>query len=192
MANTTAEQSATDFRASGNRSRRWLCAAWGLMGWGVLEVVHQLRPDWLLTWFCHPAGRFAGWFFTTSSSLTEDRILVLHHSLMDLRITPACSGFSFFILLVLSLGWHGWSRKSGIVISVILLGLIPCAYGLTLITNMVRLILSVYGRAFCDRFLLPEMADAIHLASGIVTFLPVLILTYLLMERTCNHAVRRT
>ncbi len=153
----------------------------------LLPLVPLLEPV-LFPILTRASAVFTGsWFGVPVASSADGWLLATPY--LDLHITTACSGIRFFVmLLALGAGWMWAGRHRDPLrwlmhIAIILAG----ASVLTVLANTARFILTSYGEAFCRTMLPPDMSNAIHFAIGILVFLPALILTSLLLEKT-RHA----
>jgi exosortase/archaeosortase family protein len=163
--------------------------AWGLvLG---LVLVHGVAAGgggagWVTEAFCRPAAWLAS--LHLGCPLQEDAagVPLLVHSTRTLRITPACSGFDFF-LLAFGLATWGWARARGFRWRQLPAWAVA-AYALTVAANASRLAATVWLIAL-GRHLFPEdFRHPLHLAAGVLVFLPLLILLHHVLERLPRHA----
>jgi exosortase K len=105
-----------------------------------------------------------------------------------IRIAPACAGINFMIICFSALFFPLVHRLPGRAVKLSWLWLsFVVAYLATLITNTVRILISIqlYGASIYGEWITPER---VHRLAGTVIFLVVLFIVYLTAERLTNSS----
>ncbi|MEI7900403.1 MAG: hypothetical protein WCK89_09120 [bacterium] len=147
----------------------------GLAGCAVffgMTFLVGVLPDTLYSLlFCRMSAEIAAAFFHAG---VDGTALVLGSGRV-VAVTRECGGSDFFALACAVLTWHTVRRKGAVM--PLLLGWCG-AWGLTLLTNGMRVIVTVWTRASVECFLPERYYGAVHLASGVLVFFPALILLW--------------
>lgn len=144
-----------------------------------------LLPTAETTTFTRPSGWIAAAILGAPSTLAEAGGLALHTGAGLVTVTRDCSGFDFFLLLFTATTWlrlKTADRRSRVLV-VVSTGL-ATAYIATLLVNAGRVVLAVYAQHWTLCFLGEGFAHATHLAVGVLSFLPILIIACSLIERS--------
>ena len=172
-----------------------------MSGGGVIERLRQ-RPGAIVTglllvvasplvsglprvWraiLCIPSGIMASLFLGGTWELTSEGIRLLTDPIA--HVTSACSGASFFVLLVALFAGLAATGKSPVRKLILLY---PCAYVITLLANVSRIVLCWHGKVLSNNLLPSKFDAAAHMAIGMMVFLPLLILSYELAQRRCRE-----
>ena len=132
-----------------------------------------------------PSAQLCSLFFGSDCIATPEGYL-LTNAALPVHVTKACSAASFFILLLVMMAMAVMPSCRGKDL-LKLVWVVPLAYGITLMANTARIIGGwLTGR--WARSTLPENLWAgVHLGTGVVVFLTVLIAVYLLLKwRPCH------
>jgi len=163
-------------------NRKWIVT--GLMLGGLFLGLQALGSK-AVNAFCRPPAAVAAGFLGVSTHPTETGGSMLRAPGLEVRVGDSCSGMSFFLLMTGLLAWTVLRRKDGARKTWLWLALaVPAAYAITLLANAIRIILAVYAHQVTAATLGPAYQHATHLAVGILVFLPILLLTSFLLERT--------
>jgi exosortase K len=133
--------------------------------------------------FCVPPGYLAAWYFGIPARALPEGGLELLHTAGIVRVTEACSGFQFFVMLSGLCLWQLGLRCPAGRRLVLPLFVLPLAYGLTLLINAVRMVCSILAQQLSAAFFTADLQAVIHMLTGTLVFLPALILVYLALER---------
>ena len=114
---------------------------------------------------------------------------VIDHPRLAIRVAPACSGTTFFVLALLTLFWVWASGATGRAPALrALSAMLAGAYALTLTANVSRIVLC-WGVARVAHSALPERWHGpIHLAAGFVVLTFFLIVAYAATAWLAGHA----
>lgn len=132
-----------------------------------------------------PSAQLCSLFLGSDCIATPEGYL-LTAAVLPVHVTKACSAASFFILLLVTMAMAVVPSRRGKDL-LKLVWVVPLAYGITLMANTARIIGGwLTGR--WARSALPENLWAgVHLGTGVVVFLTVLIAVYLLLKwRPCH------
>lgn len=143
----------------------------------TVPLVSALPSVWR-TIFSIPSGVIAAFFLGSAWEITSEGVLLLTEPTM--HVTHICSGASFFFLLVALFASLAITRRSGVKVSLLL---VPLAYAITVAANVSRLALCWYGRILSQNWLPSKLDAAVHMLIGMMVFLPLLILSYELVQR---------
>jgi len=157
----------------------------------LLPLTERAAPFWRYA-FCLPSAWLSSMAMGVPCHATEEGYMLLSRTL-PVHVTRACSGGGFFVLvLVLVAAVTARGRRPAGALMCTALSL-PAAHAITLLANTSRIVTGwLTGR--CARVFLSEHFHAgIHLGTGIVVFLTVLIVTYFAasylaraVARTCS------
>jgi len=156
---------------------------------GIAAAIYGLlrcQPDWALQLFAAVPARLSAVFYSADMA-TEPGRWVFVTGGMEVSVTAACSGVTFFSILF---GLLWWPKSGGSMGRDLLCG-IRClfqAYLLTLVANTMRIVTAVAMQRLLVIYALTEYEGAIHMLVGTVTFLPALILICWFNEKTVRHA----
>jgi len=127
--------------------------------------------------FCLPSAWLSSAAMGVPCAPTDEGYMLLSHGL-PVHVTQACSGAGFFVLvLVLIAAVIARGRRPAWAVTSTALAL-PIAYAVTLLANTSRIVAG-WLTGQCARILLPHQFHAgVHVATGMVVFLTVLIVTY--------------
>ncbi len=170
----------------------------GIIAWMLMiEWAGNHLPDTLhYSLFCEPAARFAGYFFGIPAreiTLSGSPIWLIPHPALEIHVVRDCSGFRFFLLLYSLAIWNLLRHRFCALHHLLLClpALLPAIYGVTLLTNTIRII-SVVEVRFLSNLLLPErLQAAAHVLTGSLIFLTTLILTQWTYERFIHTPAHR-
>lgn len=162
---------------------QWIVA--GLMLGGLFLGLQALGSN-AVNAFCRPPAAVAAGFLGLSSQATEAGGSILRAPGLEVRVGESCSGMSFFLLMTGLLAWSILRRKQSARPWLGLVLVVPAAYAITLVANATRIILAVYAHHVTAATLGPAYQHASHLAVGILVFLPILLLTSFILERTAS------
>lgn len=130
-----------------------------------------------------PSAFLAAAFLGADCVMTEAGARVVGAIVM--HVTPACSAARFFLLVLALFAGLAAARR---VSFRNWLWLVPAAYGITLAANTSRLILCWYGIPFARCWVPARFQPGLHLFIGMLVFLPVLIVSYEVIQRRIRHA----
>ena len=146
-----------------------------------LLLVPLLVPVWRVG-FCVPSGILAATFLGTGWELSPEGVRVLGNPAM--HVTLACSGARFFVLMTaLFVGLAIRYR----VRSQFWLLILPATYFLTLAANISRLILGWYAALAARTWLPLSFHAGFHMLTGMLVFVPVMLLVYGWIQRRLHH-----
>ncbi len=133
--------------------------------------------------FCQPVAHLAGAFFGAGVAPT-DAGYGLNLS-WPMEVTTACSGITFFCLLVsvlvgLRYELRGWGWR--------MIGLIPLAYAVTVVANTGRIVASWYTDGVAQAHFPVFLHAGAHTIVGFLFFLFALLLTYVLVWRATHES----
>lgn len=111
---------------------------------------------------------------------------------LDIVIDASCAGFGFLTVSILAFGFLPLKNPKNITYLMLsLLVVFACAYGLTVIVNVIRIVSTLYIQPILVDFF-PQHQQLIHESIGVFIFLFFLFLTYILLDhqlnKTLNHA----
>lgn len=158
----------------------------------ALSPLTVLAPGFRLAAFGYPAARLAALFLGAGCVTAEEGYWITHAALPVL-VSPACSGISFFVLVVaMGLGLarrhHRHTAAAALVTTVL-------AYALTLLTNTCRITLGWHMALWARRTLPSSMWAGVHLSVGVLVFLSALIGLYALttsaLEFRCSEDTQK-
>lgn len=145
----------------------------------VMSPLTVLVPGFRLAAFAYPAARLSAFFLGTNCE-SVDQGYTIAHAALPIWISPACSGFSFFVLLAaMGLGLAHRYRKltaAAVVITAL------TAYVLTVLVNTCRITLGFHAALWARAILPSSMWAGVHLAVGVLVFLSALVGTYAIAE----------
>jgi exosortase/archaeosortase family protein len=155
-----------------------------LAAWIGLWAVEAAPATWVHQCFSGPAAHLAGLLLgvpVMDAGDAERLFWLLPHPVLDLHVGRECSGMNFFLVALLLLAWGvPWPRRARDAWP--LLALIPVAYLFTLMANALRLAAVFQSRILAEWLLPPTFFSLVHLVSGGLVFLTILILLHLLHE----------
>ncbi|MCI5055167.1 MAG: exosortase K [Flavobacteriales bacterium] len=124
-----------------------------------------------------PVNFFVELFYNSSSVFSET--IGYFHSELSMTINDTCSGYNFLLLtFVLSSSvviWYG--KRMNLVLTLLFTAVF--SYAFTLLTNSIRVLLSIKVQNIADEFMVPRPHHFIHETIGVLVFLSFLILMYL-------------
>ncbi len=167
-------------------ARSWWTRAilFALAAWIGLWAVEATPAIWVHQYFSGPAAHLAGLLLgvpVIDSADAERLFWLLPHPVLDLHVGRECSGMNFFLVALLLLVWgFPWPRLARD--SWPLLAFIPLAYLFTLLANGLRLAAVFQSRILAEWLLPPQFFSLVHLMSGGLVFLTILILLHILHE----------
>ncbi len=135
-----------------------------------VALLSRLMPQLFFLILGYPAAHFSGWWLGVPSAITADGVLLMDQTL-PITVTQQCSGADFLALLC------------GIATPFLMLPhrrrywwvAIPGAVLITITANSCRIISGWYSGVWARRALSQTYWSGVHLATGIVVFLTVLI-----------------
>lgn len=149
-----------------------------------LQFVASLVPSAILKLFAFPAGWVASqfWGAPTERQPTE---LLLHHPSIAISVTEACSGFTFFsILIAMYTGFVFQNRPRKWLVGFFSI------YLVTLAANIARIIIAVELRVLSTSIFPANYQAALHTVIGMIIFLSTAIAFWLAINYT--HARTRS
>ena len=160
-----------------------LALAWGLKRWYSLAQAQDLM------WLLRPLAALTGWALGVPF-VPEGGVGFVNNELA-IMIVPSCAGVNFLIIALLSAGFTAIGRlPSPVLKAAALAGLLPGAYGLTLIANSLRILLSIhlYEADIYAGWITPER---VHRLAGVVLYLGCLLLLINGLRRLLPHPTDR-
>jgi len=133
------------------------------------------------------SAQLAGWYWGLSP-ISQSGGWLLRFDELDILISPACSGFSFFVILNSLLLWliirDGQPRilPLGLFLVLILTPVLSIGF------NATRILVSAEFFTLIHSFASPSWLPRFHLLAGIITFLPALTITFLLTRKAIHRA----
>ena len=157
-----------------------------LVGMGIFALLKGAGegfPQVVVSWFSIPASKLTALFLGAPIEITSSGDIVLLYRTLEIEVTSACSGLGFFSLCcALFAGFattafcrHQWCRDFPVGLLFI--------FGLTLFANAVRMVCAVQIRQLTSQWLPESYHVAIHMAVGMIVFIPVLLLFWNLLQR---------
>jgi hypothetical protein len=163
-----------------------------IIGPGMMMVLfyagQRFFPDLIYRVFAFPAAWLTALFFGSPVLVDSAGEMVIPIADQCLRMVPGCSGFVFFCLM------GGWVigeyvlRWRGIELCGALSAALVVVYGLTIITNTIRMISAFYADQFCRMILPDNFCPVVHLGIGVLVFLSVLYSVVLFLQREKRYA----
>jgi exosortase/archaeosortase family protein len=150
-----------------------------------IALLSRLFPQFFFLVLGHPAAYLSGWWLGVPCAVTADGVLLMDQAL-PISVTPQCSGADFLALLC------------GITVPFLMSPerrhyrwlVVPVAIAATIATNSCRIITGWYSGMWARQALSQTYWPGVHLATGIVVFLTVLVAVHgllsLLDRRVCT------
>ena len=157
-----------------------LITATGLVGLG------RILSQQIYSFFAIPSAMVASFFAGSPFFLEEGGQAIIPFHTHLIRVTPDCSGYGFFCLLIAILISFGLRLAKRHKIFKFYIFAIPCAYGITICANGLRIISAFYAQKIAGVFLPPIFHASLHQGIGIVIFLSILFTVSFLLERKFN------
>ncbi len=149
--------------------------------------LEKIIPQQIYSFFAVPSAIVASFFAESPSFLEEGgKAIILFHNHL-IRVTQDCSGYGFFCLLIAILISFGLRLAKRHKIFKFYIFAIPCAYGITICANGLRIISAFYAQKIAGAFLPPIFQASLHQGIGIVIFLSTLFTISFLLERKFNY-----
>ena len=159
-----------------NKPFHWLHAALTV---ALLQGLAAWQPQWILPLFSRPAGWIAAHLAQLPSTWTPETGLHLFTGHGAVLVSGACSGFDFFCLAAaVGMGYLATPRRS----LILRWSWVPLSYLLTLFINSGRVLVSISVHAATEQVLGTGFVYTTHLLTGVLCFLPVLILISRLLQ----------
>jgi exosortase K len=171
---------------------RRICArqAWDSRVPALLVVAASLHtavclwPSLEVAGFAGPSGWMAGVLMGAPVTTLPGCGVSLQTGCGPVTVTKACSGFDFFVLLFAATAWLRLRNSSARRFGAVVVSGLLASYLLALSINAGRIILAVTIQAWTLRCLGEGFAHATHLAVGVLSFLPVLLIACSCLERS--------
>lgn len=155
----------------------------GLAVFAALKMLSTAVPQVVVSCFATPAAWLTSLFLGSTLETTHDGGLFFFYRNLEVAVTNACSGFGFFSLSCALLTGFAVARFSNRQWRTDFLFGLLTVFCLTILTNAFRMVCAVQIRLISSRWV-PESYDtAIHMAVGMVVFIPVLLLSWNLLHK---------
>ncbi len=142
-----------------------------------IAFLAQLMPGVFFTLLGYPAAIVSSWWLGVAYATTAEGVLLMNADL-PILVTSACSG-SGFLALVCGIAtpflMAPERRRYGWLV-------VPGAILLTIVANSARIITGWYSGIWARQVLSQTYWPAIHLATGIVVFLTVLVAVHIVLS----------
>jgi len=150
-----------------------------------IVLLSRLFPQFFFVVLGHPAAYLSGWWLGVPSAVTGDGVLLMDR-VLSITVTPQCSGADFLALLcgiMVPFLVQPARRRYGWLAA-------PVAVAITIAANSCRIIMGWYSGVWARQALSQTYWPGVHLATGIVVFLTVLVAVHgcllLLDRRVCT------
>jgi exosortase/archaeosortase family protein len=161
-----------------------LCA--GLAAAALLSAAAAHSPDVRRTVFTAPAASAASLFL--GAARTDDgEDIILAASAGLLRVTPECSGVSFWAMLTGLLLFAALRRPLSKKSLSLTAAALPCVWLYAITVNGMRIAASYQVAAFFPEKLVSRYGAGAHLWTGIIFFIPALIVLNIFLERSSMY-----
>lgn len=168
--------------------RIFLAAGLAVAIWWAFHGLGDRFPGAVAEVFTQPAASLGAMLLGAQSVALGGGVFQIDHPALAVQVTPACSGFEFFALAAAVVAGRAAYRHGARLSLRSLPRDLLLVYAVTLLANAARVTTAFHGRRWLAGLLPADMAGAVHLAAGVGTFLPALILTYAFLERRTADA----
>lgn len=151
----------------------------------VLQLLVLIWPSIVDQAFIATAARSASMFLGSPLTVSADNVFIIQHPGIDVAVTEACSGFGFFSLLAAVLvGVAVFHQRIRDII-----WLLPAAFVIGLLANTSRIVCAVHARLAAADLFSSAYDGAIHMSVGVVVFVAVLTITWILIKKRYGNFV---
>ncbi len=143
-----------------------------------MALLARLFPQFFFLTIGRAAAYVSAFWMGVPCVVTPESFLLMDPTL-SIAVTPNCSGADFLALLcglMAPLAFLPFRRG-------FCLAFIPLSVAITITANSCRIITGWYSGILARRFLSQSYWPGIHLATGIVVFLTILIATHIIISR---------
>lgn len=142
-----------------------------------IALLSRVFPQLFFQMLGYPAAILSGWWLGVPWSVTGEGVLLMNQNL-PILVTPACSGADFMALLCGIASPFLMPRHRRRYAWLALLGAIV----LTIVANSARIITGWYSGVWARQALSQSYWPGVHLATGIVVFLTVLVAVHIVLS----------
>ena len=149
-----------------------------------IALLSRLCPQFFFLVLGHPAAHLSAWWLGVPAAVTAEGILLMDQAL-PITVTPQCSGADFMALLCGVVAPFLISRHRRRFWWLV----VPSAVVVTVAANCCRIITGWYSGIWARHALSQSYWPGVHLATGIIVFLTVLVAVHGLLSLLLDRRV---